>query len=140
MGFGRFLKKALIPGYDMFKTMDKIAEHGVVDGIREKIKEDYLEDMPGVSHIYKMGKDSGVDEGKKIGYKKASFEYEKKLLKQAEEFLKQKEEMINSSIDKDKLLDEYEQYILKKEIEIEKLNQEQLNYYKLICEMKKRLL
>lgn len=107
MGFKRFLKKALIPGYYEFDIIQKVRENGVLDGIKEKMKEDYLEDTPVVSHIYNAGK----YEGKKEGYAKASYVYEEKLLKQAEEFLNQKNEFANQKQEYEKLINEYERYI-----------------------------
>lgn len=107
MGFTRFLKKALIPGYNTFDMIQKVAENGVVDGIKEKIKEDYLEDMPVTSHIYNSGK----YEGKKEGYVQASYEYEKKLLKQAEEFLNQQNDFNKQRDGYEQLINDYELYI-----------------------------
>lgn len=107
MGFKRFLKKTLIPGYNTFDIIQKVSENGIVDGIKEKMKEDYLEDMPGVSHVYNIGK----YDGKKDGYIQASYEYEKKLIKQAEEFLKQTKIFESDKARYEQLIDEYEIYI-----------------------------
>ncbi|MFE9080920.1 hypothetical protein [Bacillus mobilis] len=85
MGFKRFMKKNLIPFYNTRDMIDKVQTYGFVDGIKEKMREDFLEDTPISSHIYNAGK----HEGKKDGYKKASIEYEKKLLAQANAFLNQ---------------------------------------------------
>lgn len=49
--------------------------------------------------------------GKKEGYVKASFEYEKKLIKQAEEFLKQTKIFESDKARYEQLIDEYEIYI-----------------------------
>lgn len=107
MGFKRFLKKSLIPGYRLKGIVENVATFGVVDGLKEEFKETYLEDMPGVSHIYNAGK----YEGKKEGYIQASNEYEKKLLKQGEEFLKQTKIFESDKVRYEKLIDDYERYI-----------------------------
>lgn len=107
MGFFRYLKKQFIPGYDLINTVEHIADKGVVDGIKSKIKEDVCEDMPVTSHIYKKGQ----FDGKKIGVKEASAKYEKKLLKQAELFLKEKEIAEKEIKAYRTLLDEYEKEI-----------------------------
>lgn len=49
--------------------------------------------------------------GKKEGYVQASFEYEKKLIKQAEEFLKQTKIFESDKARYEQLIDEYEIYI-----------------------------
>ncbi|KXA08581.1 hypothetical protein [Clostridium perfringens] len=49
--------------------------------------------------------------GKKEGYVQASFEYEKKLINQAEEFLKQKNVFESDKDRYEQLIDEYEIYI-----------------------------
>lgn len=49
--------------------------------------------------------------GKKEGYVQASFEYEKKLINQAEEFLKQKKVFESDKDRYEQLIDEYEIYI-----------------------------
>lgn len=51
--------------------------------------------------------------GRKEGYKKASFEYEKKLLKQAEVFLKQEKEFQSDIVEYKELIDDYKKYIEK---------------------------
>lgn len=107
MGFTRFLKKAFIPGYDQIDTMKKIAKHGVVDGVKEKFREDYLEDMPITSHIYKEGK----YDGKKEGYVEASDKYKDKFSKQTEKFLEQSQVFASQKEEYDKLLNDYEIYI-----------------------------
>lgn len=106
MGIARFLKKALIPGYDAYDITKKIKDNGFKEGIKERFKED-LEDTPVISQIYQAGK----YEGKKEGYVQASFEYEKKLLKQGDAFLKQKKHFESERMEYEQLLDEYEQYI-----------------------------
>ncbi|MGC7873327.1 hypothetical protein ACPUYX_17610 [Desulfosporosinus sp. SYSU MS00001] len=107
MGFKRFLIKTLIPGYNYVDTAKKIYKHGLVDGVKEKIREDFLEDTPGISHAYNAGK----YEGKKEGYVEASFQYEDKLLRQAEEFLKQTKDFESQKVEYEKLIDDYEEYI-----------------------------
>ena len=107
MGFKRFLKKSLIPGYELKSIVENVVTFGVVDGLKEEFKETYLEDMPGISHVYNAGK----HDGKKEGYEKASNEYEKKLIKQADEFLKQEKVFEIDRARYEQLIDDYEIYI-----------------------------
>ncbi|MDK0783973.1 hypothetical protein P3F01_06160 [Clostridium perfringens] len=107
MGFRRFLKKSLIPGYELKSIVENVVTFGVVDGLKEEFKETYLEDMPGISHVYNAGK----YDGKKEGYEKASNEYEKKLIKQADEFLKQEKVFEIDRARYEQLIDDYEIYI-----------------------------
>ncbi len=107
MGFKRFLKKSLIPGYELKSIVENVVTFGVVDGLKEEFKETYLEDMPGISHVYNAGK----YDGKKEGYEKASNEYEKKLIKQANEFLKQEKVFEIDRARYEQLIDDYEIYI-----------------------------
>ncbi|NGU53884.1 hypothetical protein G6Z29_11560 [Clostridium perfringens] len=107
MGFKRFLKKSLIPGYELKSIVENVVTFGVVDGLKEEFKETYLEDMPGISHVYNAGK----QDGKKEGYEKASNEYEKKLIKQADEFLKQEKVFEIDRARYEQLIDDYEIYI-----------------------------
>ncbi|EHK2400005.1 hypothetical protein [Clostridium perfringens] len=107
MGFKRFLKKSLIPGYELKSIFENVVTFGVVDGLKEEFKETYLEDMPGISHVYNAGK----YDGKKEGYEKASNEYEKKLIKQADEFLKQENVFEIDRARYEQLIDDYEIYI-----------------------------
>lgn len=133
MGVKRFLKKMVIPGYYSYEASKKISENGVKDGIKEIIKED-IEDIPGISHVYKMGR----YEGKKEGYSQASYEYEEKLLKQAEEFLNQKKEFSNQKEEYEELLDEYEQYIKEMQSK-ETLSKEEQEYLSKIIIMENKL-
>ncbi|MFR1316697.1 MAG: hypothetical protein ACLSBN_13575 [Clostridium perfringens] len=107
MGFKRFLKKSLIPGYELKSIVENVVTFGVVDGLKEEFKETYLEDMPGISRVYNAGK----YDGKKEGYEKASNEYEKKLIKQADEFLKQEKVFEIDRARYEQLIDDYEIYI-----------------------------
>ncbi|EOU1892329.1 hypothetical protein [Clostridium perfringens] len=107
MGFKRFLKKSLIPGYELKSIVENVVTFGVVDGLKEEFKETYLEDMPGINHVYNAGK----YDGKKEGYEKASNEYEKKLIKQADEFLKQEKVFEIDRARYEQLIDDYEIYI-----------------------------
>lgn len=79
--------------------------------------------------------------GKKEGYVEASNEYEKKLLKQANEFLKQKEIATTQKVKYDKLLDEYEKYIdeLESKVNLSEKEKEYLNQL-LLTERKLRKL
>lgn len=85
--------------------------------------------------------DEGKDEGRRDGYVEASYEYEKKLLKQAEEFLKQKEIAKSKRKQYDNLINEYENYIdeLENKVQITEEEKEYLNRL-LITERKLRRL
>ena len=135
MGFKRFLKKTLIPGYNELNMIKKVSENGIVGGIKENMKEYYLEDMPGVSHDYNVGK----YEGKKDGYIQASYEYEKKLLKQAEEFLNQKKDFSKQRDEYEQLINEYELYIEDMSAK-ELLTSEEEKYLNKIMIMERRLI
>lgn len=129
MGVKRFLGKTLIrticPIYDYVDISKKVYQHGIKDGFKMKIREELLEDNPISSQIYKVGK----YDGKQEGYVEASYEYEKKLLKQAEEFLNQKELAASKRREYQLLLDEYETYInkLEKKVEITEQEKDYLN-------------
>nr|WP_304220054.1 hypothetical protein [Fredinandcohnia onubensis] len=133
MGFGRFLKKAVIPGYNAFDMAKKVKDNGLVGGIKERIRED-VEDTPGVSQIYQAGK----HEGKKEGYAEASYEYEQKLLRQAEAFLKQKNHFEFQKQEYEDLIDDYETYI-DEMTQKENLTAEQSNYLQQIMVMERKL-
>ena len=66
MGFKRFLKKRLIPGYELKSIVENVVTFGVVDGLKEEFKETYLEDMPGISHVYNAGKHDGKKRDMKL--------------------------------------------------------------------------
>lgn len=106
MSFSRFLKMALIPGYNLFDITKKILERGFTGGIKEKLQEE-MEDIPVISHVYNAGK----YQGKKDGYNEASHVYEDKLLKQAEVFLAQTKDFESQKQDFEQLIDDYEKYI-----------------------------
>jgi len=106
----------------------KVQTYGFVDGIKEKMREDFLEDTPISSHIYNAGK----HEGKKDGYKKASREYEKKLLAQANAFLNQKEIFESQKQEYEQLLHEYENYIEEMNAKEHLTNEEQDNLLQII--------
>jgi molecular chaperone GrpE (heat shock protein) len=108
MGLGRFIKHVLAPGtatMDLVKNM--VDEGSVVEGCKKSIKQEFTEDNPLTSSVYKYGK----YDGKKEGYEEASDEYEKKLLEQADEFLKQKKNYEKERGEYEALLDAYEQEI-----------------------------
>lgn len=123
MGIKRFLRRS-IGGDEIIDTIKNIIdEASIVDGIKRTLKEDLCEDNPITSMIYRVGH----HDGKKEGYSKASYEYEKKLLEQADIFLEQKKIFENERVAYEALLDEYE-----KEIDIltEKANRtEEENIY-----------
>ncbi|WP_270816313.1 hypothetical protein [Hungatella effluvii] len=107
MGVGRWIWRSSTLGRTIDTVKNIIDEGSVVDGIKRTAREDYTEDNPLTSAIYKDGKYDGKIEG----YVAASDEYEEKLLKQADEFLKQKTVFEYERDNYEKLLDEYEQEI-----------------------------
>lgn len=121
VGFKRFMKKSFVPFYNTKDMVDKIQTYGFIDGIKEKMREDFLEDTPGISHIYNAGRYDGKIEG----YVKASHEYEQKLLNQAETFLNQKEIFQDQKQQYEDLLQEYEAYIEKMSTKEHLTNEEQ---------------
>lgn len=122
-----------IPGYSTYKGVKNIKDHGIVEGYKKTLKDVYVENMPGVGHVYGLGKDEGKHEGMKEGYVRASSEYEKKLLKQAEEFLNQKNGLADNIKQRDELLDEYEKCISEMEAKYNSLTNEQ---HEILDEMK----
>ena len=135
----RLLKKVLIPGYNAYDLVTKVNEDGVVGGVKKKLKEDFIEDMPVVGNLYDMAKEEGRVAGKVEGYVEASNEYEKKLLSQAETFLKQKNKLAENIQQREVLLDEYEVCIEKMENELESLTKEQLVLLNKMKAMQNRL-
>ncbi|MCC3865652.1 hypothetical protein K0040_15420 [Terrisporobacter petrolearius] len=135
MGVKRFLKKSLIPGYGLKSIVENVATFGVVEGLKEEFKETYLEDMPGVSHVYNAGK----HEGKKEGYVQASYEYEKKLLKQAEEFINQQNAFNQQRDEYEQLINEYEIYIEEMSAK-QSLTSEEETYLNKIMIMERKLI
>lgn len=127
MGYKRLLKKSLIPGYRLKCIVENVAIYGLVKGIKEELRETYLEDLPITSHIYNAGK----HEGKKDGYVQASNEYESKFIEQANEFLNKTKDIRNQTDEYEKLLNDYDNYIHKivqkdNLLEIEKANKSQV--------------
>lgn len=107
MGFKRFIKRQ-VPLLRTIDTVKNIVDEGsLVRGVKRTVKEDYCEDNPVTSAVYRAGK----YDGKAEGYVEASEVYEAKLLDQAQKFLEQKE-LAKDQIDAYKnLLNDYEQMI-----------------------------
>lgn len=114
MGFEKFIIKTLLPDVRAVELIKDIADHGIVDGIKENRRREIQEDNPFTASVYKAGK---LD-GKKEGYVTASAEYEKKLFELADRFLTQKNLFEQQRDELKKLIDEYEK-------EIERLEQKQ---------------
>lgn len=104
MGILRGIWRSTALGRTVDTVRNIVDEGGIVDGVKRTIKEDYTEDNPITSAIYKSGK----YEGKKEGYAEASEEYEAKLLEQADKFLAQEKIFESERNEYEKLLDEYE--------------------------------
>ena len=114
MGIGKFFLRTIVPDFRTVELIQDVAEHGVIDGIKENSRRELQEDNPITAPVYKAGK----RDGKKEGYVAASAEYEKKLLEQADLFLTQKNLFEQQQDEYEKLLDEYE-------AEIERLERKQ---------------
>lgn len=121
MGLGRFIKHVLLPGSYSIDLVKNIVDEGsVVEGYKKSIKQEFTEDNPLTAPIYKYG----MYDGKKEGYAEASDEYEKKLLKQADDFLKQKKDYEKERDEYEALLDAYEQEIEKLENKVDRTQAE----------------
>lgn len=105
-----------------------------------------LGDLTGTGYKYQIMSDfftknafnDGKHIGKKEGYVQASYEYEKKLLEQAEEFLNQKKDFYSQSEEYENLLDQYERYI--DEITVENnLSEQEKDYMNKIMIMERKL-
>lgn len=59
MGLGRFMLKNMVPGYRTINTIKYIAEEGLVDGVKNNIKEEFYEDNSITSKIYNEGASDG---------------------------------------------------------------------------------
>lgn len=107
MGLKRFIWRRTPTGA-MIDTIRSIAEEkSVIGGLKRMQDEEWAEDNPVTSAIYKSGK----YDGKKEGYIEASAVYEKKLLEQADAFLQQKEIFESQRKSYEDLLDQYEEEI-----------------------------
>lgn len=134
MGFARFLKKAIIPGYHDYTTLKKMRQYGIVNGWKKQIKEDFIEDAPIISHVYTAGRNDGYISGKKEGYAQASDEYAYKLLRQAKKFEYEKNNFKTTLVEYEQLLAEYEKYIAAQEKNIDQLSKEKLSLLRKVKE------
>ena len=116
MGLLRKIWRSTFIGGTIDTIGNIIDEGSVVDGFKRTLKEDVCEDDPIGKAIYNIGK----YDGKKSGYVKASEEYEKKLLEQADLFLKQKKIYEKEREQYEALLNEYEDEIERLEAKINK--------------------
>ncbi|HBG11064.1 MAG TPA: hypothetical protein DDX68_02530 [Clostridium sp.] len=107
MGFKRWLWRSNVIGRTIDTLKNIVEEENLIEGVKRTVKEDFCEDNPLTSIIYR----SGHLDGKKEGYYEASYEYEKKLLKQADRFLQQTRIYENERAAYETLLDEYEKEI-----------------------------
>lgn len=110
MGFGRFLMR-MVPGYEPVRLLGKVMEKGIEEGVKENLQEYIYEDNPLTSAVYNSGKNKGHTEGMKDGYDRASKEYEKKLLAQADAFLKESGNIRVKCEEYKSMMIEYESYI-----------------------------
>ena len=105
MGLKRYAKHKLLPGSRLIDTIKNVSEEGdFLEGVKRTIKEEYAEDNPLTSAIYKSGKHDGKIEG----YEEASDEYEQKLLDLADKFLNQTRIYEDERDAYEELLDKYE--------------------------------
>ena len=82
--------------------------------------------------------EKGRISGKKEGYEQCSFEYEKKLLKQAEEFLKQIKVLESDKVRREKLIDDYDRYI-DEMMQKNNVSEQEKDYMNQIMIMERRL-
>lgn len=139
MDWKRFAKKNLIPFYNTKDLVSKIKDNGFADGVKIKLKEDFIEDMPLVGNVYDYAKAEGRRMGKYEGYNQASYEYEKKLIKQAEEFLKQANVLRSDKARYEKLIDDYERYI-DEMMQKDNLSNQEKDYMNQIMIMERKLI
>ena len=103
MGFKDFLVKTFVPFAAGIIKAKKIAEEGsFIKGTIKYYKEYFCEDVPGTSHIYKLGK----YDGEKEGFNKASDVYEQKLTDLADEFIRQQELLKQETENYEELIEE----------------------------------
>ena len=110
MGVGKVVKYILLPqtlAIDMTVDIYEAIFDEEYDDVKERLKKVYLKYNPIANAVYKIGQ----NDGKKEGYTEASNEYEKKLLKQANEFINQQNIYEEQKEEYESLLDEYEKII-----------------------------
>ena len=98
-------------------------------------REIFFKRIPIINSIYS----SGRYDGKYEGYVKASREYEKKLLEQAETFLTQKEIFEDQKRQYEALLEEYEQYIEEMSAKASLTNEEETHLNQILLTERKLL-
>lgn len=116
MGLLRGIWRGTIVGRAIDTIRNVVDEGSVVDGVKRTVKEDLTEDNLIGKAIY----DSGKHDGKKEGYVEASYEYEKKMIAQADEFLKQTRDFERERNEYEALLEEYEREIDELESKVNK--------------------
>lgn len=115
MGFIRLITKSLkgriIPGGGLIEghiidAIQKKKETGKSfrKCLSESVKETITEDMPGISHVYQMGK----TDGRKRGTVEQAKRDEKKIKKMREDHERDRQEWKRIDKEKDELLDEME--------------------------------
>ena len=107
MGLKRFVWRNVLGGWSADNVKNIVEEGGIIKGIKRTIKEDFCEDNPITSQLYKIGK----ADGKVEGYEEASNEYEQKLLAQADLFIQQMKVCKEEMKAYEELLDAYEEEI-----------------------------
>ena len=110
LGMKRMALRAFVPGYSTVRKIGLMKKHGFRKGAEIEANE-LMNDIPGVSHIYREGQKQGRYEGKKEGYVDASTVYEKKLREQAAQFLSEKSAFSETIDGYEALLDELQFYI-----------------------------
>ena len=126
MGMLRGLWRSTMVGRSIDTIKNMVDEGSVVEGYKRTIKEDWTEDNPVGKTIYNSGK----YDGKKEGYVEASYEYEKKLIEQANKFTNEKDTFQRERDEYEALLSEFDKEIQalqeknnKSQKEVELLNQ-----------------
>ncbi len=105
MGLKRMLWRSTGIGRTI-DTIKNIADEGsLIEGVKRTVKEDYCEDNPITSTIYKSGK----YDGRKEGYAEASDEYEKEIAE------------LSGKVNKTEAENEYLQQLLLKDRKLRKM-------------------
>lgn len=109
MGIKRLIKKEMLGGGDLlrghiFDAIKKKAETGksFQECLSESIKETVTEDMPGLSHVYQMGK----TDGRKQGSVEQAKIYEEKMNRMEDRHERDREQWKEIDKEKDKIIDE----------------------------------
>lgn len=134
MGLKRFLWKSTGVGWVAEVYKNSKEKHSILKGVGQTIKEDVMEDTPSpISIGYHLGHKDGEISGEKTGYTKAGFEYEKKLIEQANFFINQKKLLEKERENVLMLLEEYDKTLEEYKTRLD-LTIEEKEYYQLLLQ------